>query len=628
MSFKMRFAGFLTIMAGVSALSLKAQAQFGTGMYGGMQACPYPVAAASGASSVNDGVKDVQKEIDETKRAITSKKSEKKRLDRDVEKAERDITDTVESGYAEKVIEHMQNSRACEEYKPEKGSELGGPADDEVVRAPGVGGEEDGKPIARRGRNERSRPGVRTQPFKYREWMSVCMGPGKVTSEVCTEYRSSDARTSSSVCAAALKTYRSKYNEAQKAQSEIDNLSRALERLNDDLKDARQAAIDERKAQTEGGYCAECAARNSGYTYQQQQPNYLSLAMGVGMGLAGMYAGYQTNKTVAQYNSNLGFPTQASPSALSYGFPYFMGGLYGAIGGGMGSGGFGCGSGYGGTGFGNGPYGMMGPFGSGGLYGNMGMNSPFGYPGMSGMNGMGGGMYMPGMSPWGMNGMGMGMGMNPMMGMNGMGMNGMNPYGMGGMMSPFGMSPYGMGGLNGMMNPYGMGSNPFGLSGSLGMNPMMGMNGMNPYGLGGMNPYGLGGMGTYNPYSPFGMSGMNGMSSPYQSQLQQMQMQMYQSYMQQQQAQMQDAMNRQRAMSGLQSELYGLMNRIQQVQMGVGYGGGSSYLGTTGGYNSGTYSSSGSITGGISSGSYLGTSGVYPYTTTQPYATTPLTSGR
>ena len=637
MSLKMRIASFLTLMV-ATTLTLEAHAQYGYGMPGAVGGCP--IMAAAGATDVSDDVKEAQEAIKEAKRKISQKKSDKKKFDRDVERYEKDINDNIEGKYAEFIIQHIQNGRSCEEYDIPDDVDAG-PAADTLV-----GGTEGGRPIVK----QRKKKLAPTGPFKNRDeddsWGSYCGDRGGVSSEVCTRLRPSSGRTSASNCAKALPAYRKAYSDAQKAQDEIDGLERGLERLNDNLKDARQAAIDERKSATEGGICIECMQKAQAYAYQQQQPNYLALAAGVGMGLVGMYAGYQTNKTIAQYNSNIGMPTQQAPLyGLGYGMPYFQAGLYGAMAGTGGQGGFGCGGSMGGGM--NGMGGMYNPLAMGG-----GMN-PYGQMG----GGLGGGMYMPGMSPYGMGGMG---GMNPygMGGLGGglgMGMGGMNPYGMGmnpygmGAMGQMGMNPYGMGGYNPMMgglgaggigagfgmNPYGMGGlggglggyNPYGMGGLGG-----GLGGYNPYGMGGLggglggyNPYGMGGIGGMNPY---GMGGMG--MDPMQMQMQQLQMQQYQQYAASQQQAMQDAMNRQRTVAGLQTELYGLMNRIQQAQMGIGVGSTGSYLGT-GGYNSGTFSGTGSITGGISGG---GAGYLSPYTTTSPYyptgttATTPLGTGR
>lgn len=333
-------------------------AQWGTGQWGGMQNCGYPTSAAPGASNVSDEARELQQKLSDAKKELSTKKTEKKRVERELEKARKDVTDVMQSGYADFVLNHIENGRQCENYHS-------------------------------------ARP-VKTTPFKADEWDSVCLsGAGAVSSEVCSEYRDSDSKVNANVCAKALPIVRRKSAELEKIDSAIQNLNRTVADLGDDLKEAK-------KNPTEGSVCLECLQRNNGYQAQSPQTNWTGVAANVGLGLASMYAGYQTNKTIAQYNSNLGYATQPT-STLGYGYPYFAAAAYGAMGSGIGQGGFGCGSGIGGTGNMNGYMGMSGPYGSGSLYGGTG--GAFGYPqNMMGLQQMGGGMYNTGLGSWGMAG--------------------------------------------------------------------------------------------------------------------------------------------------------------------------------------------------------------------------------
>ena len=122
---------------------------------------------------------------------------------------------------------------------------------------------------------------------------------------------------------------------------------------------------------TEGG-CVDCMLRSSGYYGGgSSKPNWAGVLINGGAALASIWAGNDLQKYVAGQNARLGQTTQMYPS-FGFGYPFIMGaissalggggGFYGAVGGGLGQGGFGCANGMGGNGYGN----MVG--------------GPFGYP--------------------------------------------------------------------------------------------------------------------------------------------------------------------------------------------------------------------------------------------------------
>lgn len=538
------------------AVNANAQSMWGTGMYGGMQSCPYNVSMGEGASSALDDIKELESSIKEMQRQLQTKKREKKKIDKQVELSEKDIKSVVSDEYADFALEHMQNARQCSEYK-------GLPGVEQIL----AGGSEGETPVA-------PVQNVDTKPFQVKEWASLCdpNKSGTVFPALCdgTRYRQQggDSRGDVKNCKKGLSEYRKNYSQAQKLQREIDSLERSVSAAKDSMKDAKQAMIDEQRSNTEGGVCVNCVANSAGYSYQQQNrgTDWANVAGNIATGLIGMYAGYKSNQMVAQYNSNLGFPTTAYPT-IGYGLPYIAAGLYGALGGGTGQGGFGC--------------------------GGSGANGAFGYP--NGMYGgmAGGGMYMPGAMMMGMMSSGYMMGMmNGMMASGGMMMSG---YPMGMMMAGYPMGMMMNGGLmasGGMMMP---GMMMPGMMASGMMANMMGMmNGMMMSGGLMMN----GGM------------MMDSSMSQMQMQMMQMQMQQYQSYMQQQ-------MQRQQTVAGLQQELYSLLYRIQQVQYGAGITG-TGYIGGSG--------TSGGAYGGTITGGSVGTGSTYNpyYPGNGGTATTPL----
>lgn len=644
MKFLMRIGTPFTL---VMSFAFAAQAQmWGTGMWGGMQACSYPYSAAEGASSYQDEINEAQAAIKEAQSQIRQKKSEKKRADRDWERAERDINDVISEDYSEFIYEHIKNNVSCKEYQGlGSGDEFiaQGQEGDAAVQAPG------------------SRE---IRAFTVREWSALCdkNKSGSVSGAVCdgARFRQMEkGRATSQDCKKALTEHRKKYALSNKLQREIEALENAVARYKDDIKDSKADLAEERREaqreRLEGGVCIDCVASGSGYTYQKPETDWGSVVGNVVLGLGMVGMGYQTNKMVARANSNIGWPTDPYPAYLAGMGPLATGigqmigggsGIYGAIGGGIGAGGFGC------AGNNGGPYGMMGPYGGmngGGMWGN-----PYGMGVMNPMGGLGGGIYMPGMGPWGMagpwgmggpygggmmgaylggiaGGMGM-MGAYPggmgMMGAypGGMGMMGAYPGGMGmiggiaGGMGMMGAFPGGMGMMGAYPGGMGMGAYPGGMIGGLGggigmMGAYPGGMGMGvgfPGGIGMMGGYpggilgglggGLGMMGAYpggmgmgglmGAYpGGMGMAGMGGMMDggigmQMQQQMMQMQMQQYQMYIQQQQAYAQQQMQKQQVVASLQQELYGLLYKIQQVQMGVGttgYLGGGTTIGIGGG---------------------------------------------
>jgi hypothetical protein len=610
---------------------------WGTGQAMAQQSCPYKAQAGEGASSYLEDYNELKKAKSDEEAKLREMKRKLRTLEKSKDKARDAITNVVDGKYSDAVLTHMDNARLCGDYDTDKIPKTKSKAQ----------GDDDGESIAPANNAQTSLTPL--SGFNSQQWAQVCIQgkKGGIDGMVCSTapYASADrGRYTPNECKRSLESYRKDTLDYQKTQEDIakseDRIARYKDELPEVLRDAKARYKEDRQAGTEGDICLTCMAGGSSYQSERSSPDWAGVAANVGVGLVAMYAGYQNNKMVAQYNSDLGWPTQAYPT-WGYGLPFIANGLYGALGGGMGSGGYGCAGGIGGGGYMNGTMGGMGPFGQGGgLYGNVGMNGPFGYPnGMMG-GGQGGGMYNGGMGPWGLNGMpgmGMGGGMPGMggglmasggigmmagggyPGMGGMGMGGY-PMG-GGLMASGGIGMMAGGGYPGM-GGMGMGGYPMGgglmASGGIGMMagggyPGMGGMGMGGYPMGGgMGAMGMGGypmgggmgamgMGGYPGMGGMGMDGGLGSMQMQQAMLQ-MQQQQQQLYMQQYQQQMQNQMARQQTMVGLQSELQNLMYRIQQVQMG----------GTATGYISGGIGGGVSIGGGVGIGGGTLPPGVLP----------------
>lgn len=536
--------------------------QWGSGQWGGSQGCGYQQKTGAGAVSDDDPVQEILTEIQELKQQIKEKKSELKKVDRQSERSHAQLDESLSPEVSAMVFSHIENNTRCSEYQG-----LSNPP------AGSVGGSQGEQPI-----NSAQDNMLEVQGISVADWAKHCdrTKAGSVRDSICglnaapsersrdggrEGNRSADPKS----CKKSLVEYRKNYASSKRLATEIENLQDALDNRKRDLTDLKKELREEaRDATTQGDYCAECDKRGNGYTYQQPQTNWGGVLSNVGTGLLASYMGYKSNKMISENNADLGFPTYNSNySALGYGMPYFQAGLYGALSGGQGQGGFGCGgsSNMAGGAFGY-PSNMMG----GSMGGGMFMGNPM-MMGMNGMNGMMGNGMMGGMMSGGLGMMsGMGMMSNGMMMNSGMMSSGMMMSGGLGMMTGMGMMS------NGMMSSGMMMNSDMMMSGNMGMMTGMGM----------MIGYG---------------SMTDSSSMALQSQLMQMQIQ----YQQQQSS-------KYSTMSSLQSELYSLMARIQQVQYG-----GSSYLGTglTSSYANGVLPAPSSSYYGTSYGS-VSSSGVLP----------------
>jgi len=649
----MRIATPLTLVMGIgvqaNAQYAMMNANYGTGMP--YQQCPYNQSVGDGGSIYIEDIKQAKKDLAQYQKDLAAKKRGLTRLENtDIKRNQSAIDKVISADFTDVLYEHMDNGYDCESYRggkpPENTMAAGQEGNKEISQAE----QAKGKDIAEKGKHP-------FKPYNTSDWYGeICNAdkPGSVNSAACTLDASREEgvnRSQIDSCKKALGDYRKNRNAANKLSREIDALTEQIENSKAALQTAQENYRDEQRYGTEGGACPECDIEsNAG---RVAKPDYL--ASGVSLAVGGIAAalGYGIESSAIKSNAKLGFPSQpgqALYTALGFGAPFLMNGLYGALGGQMGAGAFGC-AGVGGAGaggiFGN-PYGLMGNGIGGGMFlpGMNGMINPYiaangymmgnmmggmmgammggGYP-MGGMMGMpmgamisGGGMIGGGYPMGAMMGSMMGGGY-PMGGMMGMPMGAMisgggmigGGYPMGAMMGSMMGGGYPMGGMMGM--PMGaMISGGAMIGGGYPMGAMMGSMMGGGYPMGGMMGMPMGAMisggGMMGMPMSGGMMGMpmsggmmgsmmgdGGMAQmQYYQQMQQMQMQQYQMMMQQQNAKNQ-------AMMGLQSEYQSLLQRMAQVQMGIGIGS----IGIGGGLGMGT----GIIGSGMGGGTITGPGG-------------------
>ncbi len=380
---------------------------------------------------------------------------------------------------------------------------------------------------------------------------------------ICENYLPRERGRTARSCEYKLKRYFDRLDRQNQCLEKLAELEEDIDRAEDRLEDEEEKVYSENRGRDGYQVCVNCAKKNGGKGF------WGALAGAMVMDGLGMYFNNKAQDKASEYAASIGRTYYPTPFG-GYGVPYATAGFYGAQWGGAGRGGYACspgGAGAGGGYYSGGPAGMMGPFGQygGSMYGGMG--GAFGFPG-SGMYGMnplmfGGGAMMPGLG-FGGGAYGGGMG-GPFGGMGGGlyggigGGFGGGPFGgMGGLGGPFGGMGGGLyGGIGG-----GLGGGPFGGMGGLG-GPFGGMGGGLYGGIGGGlggGPFGgMGGLG-----GPFG--GMGGISSGYQFQY-------YQQILDAQRQYQENWMVKQRAVMSLHFELQTIIQRLQQAQYGMYYGG-------------------------------------------------------
>jgi hypothetical protein len=508
--------GFLAAVTfGTTAAKAQyAQPQWGTGVYGGMQPCPYPVQVGNGASSYLDEYREVQSNLDREQEKLDRLEKSQRHMADDLEEAKDVINGTVDATYADFIIAHAENQNRCSEYRW-TGNSAPAPVPQPAApppaappqppppdlpppgQAPPQGQAPEGQPKPPPGRRVPDDSSITNPRFSNRspasegddtyaggansnlipitgftesQWRDVCdpKKKGGVRPTVCFRppYKALRGRKGSDAdCKKALQVLANGSEDFQKFEGEIASVKRRIARLEDEVDRSQKSAIRRSRSETtESGYCAQCEE----YARQARQRAQIA---GIGTAVIGGLAWYDENRqrgrdrnTALQFanmSTDLGWSPGAFQGTPSSGAGPMLvaAGLAGYLTAGTGAGSYGCATGMNGTGNANGPMGIAGPYGQGpGPYPVYGANSnPFGYPPQMMGPQPGGAMYMPGQGPMMMPGAPGAPFMN-----NGAGGQYMG-YGPGGVPGMPGMpgqpgyyNPNGMPGQPGFYNPNGM----------------------------------------------------------------------------------------------------------------------------------------------------------------------------
>lgn len=558
---------------------------WGYGLYGGLSGCGYKVTEAEESSSYKDEISELKKQMSDWKKEISQLKRDLSKEQSELHKNDSILRNQFDSDAYDFIKTHFDGQVRCLDYQGQ--SPKGGPTQEIELTAIGKNSK-----IGKTDEFDAEEKEITSIEPKQlaQEWADVCdlqdNPRGKLKNTICQKrYLLSGFNHNQADCRMAILNYPKSVKRIQQLERDVeskqDAIKSAMSRLSELQKDMKEEQAEARKQRQEeskeGGVCLECLASSGGQQPEGFQSGQSNLGGVIGNSVMALMA-YSSTKnfygTISDKNADLGIPTQMPlTSPFMAASPYIMG----AIGAGLGQGSFGCAGNAGGIG---GLSGAMGPFAAIGGSGQIG--GAFGTPQWAMGNQLGGGMYNQGFGSWGGNGP---------WGLNSMGMSQMNPYS-----SLLGGNNYGLAAGLGGSGMMGVGSNMYGLTGLSGMN-----------GLGGLSSFGglsgISGMGSlYGLNGMSGLSGLGGLDSGMQSQMVQMQLQQQQQLMQNQMRVYENAIQKQKAISGLQTELMGVIQRINSIQSGT------SYLGTSTNY----YGIGSNYTGG--------------YTTTSSIVPTPIGS--
>ena len=116
---KTMFTRPLVLVAVLLSFSTVTKAQmYGTGMQGGMQACPYDQNIGDEAESVQDDIRERNEKITDLKEKLKDTKAKQQELNRKMERAKSEIERRgIQGDFLSKIIDHITEGRACGEYQ-------------------------------------------------------------------------------------------------------------------------------------------------------------------------------------------------------------------------------------------------------------------------------------------------------------------------------------------------------------------------------------------------------------------------------------------------------------------------------------------------------------------------------
>ena len=348
-------ASVLILIAG-AMLGLPAQAQqYGYGLYGGTQPCPYNQASALPPEDPQlASLKNEQADIRQDKSADSKRVRE---LERKKEKYDQAITDVISSDWAQAVTEQLDRGYNCNCPGAQPA------ADPDVLPPPTA-------PKTRRherlSQNAETKKSGRAPASSYGDtlspdstephvnpydktwfggaatgngqasndncappddlhnsqpWRTVCLNDGGVTKAVChNHYFANPGVTGDGLrsCDDAIEHYRSVNTEIEQLKRSIDNDGERIAALTKEIRvRTREVEKEQKVAGNKSG---------SNFNWTSLIPAALGLAAGAGM----EYMGYQNNKTNNATLSREGFQTQPYQFG-SLGYPFVQAGVYGSI---------------------------------------------------------------------------------------------------------------------------------------------------------------------------------------------------------------------------------------------------------------------------------------------------------
>lgn len=322
--------------------TIHAEAQLaGTGMMGGMQACPYQQNIGDNAQSIQDDINDAKErlnDLNEKKREARSKKSE---LERAVNRAKGELERRgLQADFAAKVIDHIQEGRACTEYQGyvvPGGKTVSEWTEEEAYNSRMPANDSNWAPsevnqtsVTAVG-NAPNDPG----PFSPTEWARFCdpRNKGKVTSYVCAIERAQVPKGAFNIeiCKTSVKSFQDNRDKLKSAEAELAAIDAQIESqkteiaaMRGTLKEEIRAYQKEMKEQMTEGGCIDCMLRGSGSFYSSK-PNWGAAAIYGAGALVSILGGMDLQKTATHEWARLGQKYDPQFPAFGYGFPFIMG---------------------------------------------------------------------------------------------------------------------------------------------------------------------------------------------------------------------------------------------------------------------------------------------------------------
>jgi uncharacterized protein len=341
--------------------------QWGSGLYGGNQACPYNPMSMLNQPQFQPQIPAVppeDPEIVDLKKEQADLKEEKRddakslrELETKKTKYSEAISDTLNSDWAQAVTSHLESGDNCSCPVSGPNSQPTSAPDSQRHRGRGRVSELNGKPKCDRmpasegtisaaadlpanpydqswmGGNGSSSNGQSVggngscdDLHASQPWRSVCVNGGTVSKTIChNHYFAKQGVTGLALrgCDDAIEHYGKVNSEIEKLNKRIGKDTDRIAAITTEIRDLKREAAKDKK---DNPSSTLALVQNSGPSLSSMLP----FAMGMGAQLGSAYLGYQNNQANNALLGRQGFPAQPFQSG-SMGYPFMQSGIYGSV---------------------------------------------------------------------------------------------------------------------------------------------------------------------------------------------------------------------------------------------------------------------------------------------------------